>query len=302
MRRIPPLRSARLTESEARLLRSARLDVPTRGAKGRLLGALGLAAGVTAAAGTTGVASAAVPLLVAKWVVIGVVSTTAAVGGLVTWQHRANEIGEPRADAGSHPKASLPSVAEARPGAPVAPVPPSRSAEPVEESPSVLAPPTAPQDLRLASPLPMPPPVRSIDGQPPSSGTRPRPPATSEPSEHPPASGPLPIARGELEGSREAPHASMGDELMYLDAAREALARSDPAAALQAIDAYHERVARPRFEEEATVLRIDALVASGRSDSARGLGERYLALHPESAYAQHMRSILRLADAGSSNP
>ena len=42
MSSITPLRRSRTTEAEARLLRSTRLDVPPRGAKGRLLGALGL--------------------------------------------------------------------------------------------------------------------------------------------------------------------------------------------------------------------------------------------------------------------
>jgi hypothetical protein len=95
---------------------------------------------------------------------------------------------------------------------------------------------------------------------------------------------------------------ALGDELKYLDEAREALARSDPWAALQALDVYHERVANPRFDEESTVLRIDALVASGRWQSAERLSERFLAVHPESTYAQHIRSVLRSAAAGSANP
>ena len=288
MRDIAPLRSSRTTDAEARLLRSARLDVPPRGAKGRLLGSLGLAVGVTAAASTSGVASAAAPLVVGKWLMIGVVSTTVALGGAEVVRVHVNAAHD-RRTTGTPSTTSAPPMPQSRPVASPPPLPSSpRSAETPGESPSV---PLAATESPVGPPgdlLPMPPVSR-----PPDELARP---AVSRPTavavnESPPRRASTPL-----------PPVPLGDELKYLDAARDALARSDPSSALQALDIYHERMAHPRFEEEASVLRIDALVAAGRAEYAQRLGERYLASYPESAYAQHVRSVLRSADAGSAKP
>jgi hypothetical protein len=81
-------------------------------------------------------------------------------------------------------------------------------------------------------------------------------------------------------------------ELAAVDRARRALQASDAREALRQLDAYEARFVPPRFEQEATLLRVEALVALGASDQARAIAESFLANEPESTYAQRIRSIL----------
>ncbi|MCL2448938.1 MAG: hypothetical protein FWD17_08330, partial [Polyangiaceae bacterium] len=82
--------------------------------------------------------------------------------------------------------------------------------------------------------------------------------------------------------------------------ARRALQASDAREALRQLDAYEARVASPRFAQEATVLRVEALMALGATDQARAVAESFLAGEPESTYSRRIRSILgeRAAPAG----
>ena len=52
------------------------------------------------------------------------------------------------------------------------------------------------------------------------------------------------------------------------------------------------RFSKPRLGPEARLLRLEALVASGRVDRAAKLGKRLLAEQPDSAYGQRVRSLL----------
>jgi outer membrane protein assembly factor BamD (BamD/ComL family) len=75
--------------------------------------------------------------------------------------------------------------------------------------------------------------------------------------------------------------------------ARKALARHDAAAALSALDDYQHRFPRGLLAPEAAVLRIDALAQRGSMGEARSLAKRFLAAHPASPHADHVRSILK---------
>jgi hypothetical protein len=81
-------------------------------------------------------------------------------------------------------------------------------------------------------------------------------------------------------------------ELAAVDGARRALQASNAREALRQLDAYEAHFAPPRFEQEATLLRVEALLALGSTDRARAIAESFLAREPESTYSQRIRSIL----------
>jgi hypothetical protein len=64
---------------------------------------------------------------------------------------------------------------------------------------------------------------------------------------------------------------------------------------MRLLDAYARQFAEPVLTPEATVLRIDCLVALGRNDEARAIAGRLLAERPDIAYAQRLRSLVDAA-------
>lgn len=108
------------------------------------------------------------------------------------------------------------------------------------------------------------------------------------PVEAPSASAPArtsPVASG----STARPMASLADEVAALDAARVALRAGDASGALRALDDCDRRFAGGMLGPEAMVLRIDALALRGDHASAKRLGEAFLAAHPRSPLASHVR-------------
>jgi hypothetical protein len=80
MKQLPPLIEASESDHGRKLLRAARADRPSRGAAGRALTALGVTSAATAAASTAaatttaaaaGGSAASLPLLAAKWLLVG---------------------------------------------------------------------------------------------------------------------------------------------------------------------------------------------------------------------------------------
>lgn len=88
------------------------------------------------------------------------------------------------------------------------------------------------------------------------------------------------------------PEPTLADEVSSLDAARRALSSGDGPGAVRALDAFQGKFPRARLGTEALVLRIEALVASGRLGEARGLGEPFLAAHPDSPFAPRVRRAI----------
>jgi hypothetical protein len=77
------------SDAERLLLRSARLDTPPPGGRGRALAALGLAAGAgTAAASSSAAASTMGASLIAKWIAAGALSGIVASTGVTLVAHR----------------------------------------------------------------------------------------------------------------------------------------------------------------------------------------------------------------------
>jgi hypothetical protein len=83
------------------------------------------------------------------------------------------------------------------------------------------------------------------------------------------------------------------DPLAELQAARSALAVHQPERALALLDAYEHGAASASLAEEASVLRIEALVDAGRPEAAT-LGADFLRQYPRSAYAARVRAKLHL--------
>ena len=68
-----------------------------------------------------------------------------------------------------------------------------------------------------------------------------------------------------------------------------ALRKSDPAGALALLDRYDQQFPRGTLAPEATVARIEALVASGNTTRARELATKFLAAHGDSPLAHRVR-------------
>ncbi len=85
---------------------------------------------------------------------------------------------------------------------------------------------------------------------------------------------------------------TLADEVAALQVARVALAAHDPSGAIVALDRYKSRFPAGKLGPEATVLRIDALTQRGDRAAASALGDRFLAAHPHSPYADRVNSIL----------
>ena len=94
--------------------------------------------------------------------------------------------------------------------------------------------------------------------------------------------------------SRPASAPPLAAELAALDAARTSLSRSDPSAALLALDGYGRNFPHGRLRLEAEVLRIAALAKSGQSDAARKRAEAFLRRHPDSVLASRVRGYVGL--------
>jgi hypothetical protein len=84
----------------------------------------------------------------------------------------------------------------------------------------------------------------------------------------------------------------LGDEIAALDEARSALRNHQPANALSALDGYANRFPHGVLAPEATVVRVEALLAGGDRVQAARLGRAFLAAHPDSPLAVRVRSML----------
>jgi hypothetical protein len=84
----------------------------------------------------------------------------------------------------------------------------------------------------------------------------------------------------------------LGRELESLDEARAALRSGDAARCLELLREHTRKFPRQRMAVEASVLRIEALAASGNREAARKAGREFLARHPKGPYAQRVSSLI----------
>jgi hypothetical protein len=108
-------------------------------------------------------------------------------------------------------------------------------------------------------------------------------------TETPETTSPSPSAR--KGAARAQPDISL--EITALDTARSALRGGRAPEALAALDRYDATFGRSGgLRVEATALRIDALLRSGRRDRAESLASAFLAHNPKSPYAARIRALV----------
>ena len=278
-------------------LRAMRGDAASDDARRKTLAALGLTGGLAAGGGAKAAqvavkaAAKASPWVLAKWGAGGAALVVLSLGG----------------------------------GALLAPTsePPARSSAVVAlhsapvSIPGVAAPSAAPSPVVAASPAPL---VASAPRPP-----EPRPLAALTPATAPPSEGETPSverpgadaagsapAGSALQGGAVTPGAqapassgapSLQLELAAIERARQRQSAGDPLGALRALDAYQAAFPQGRLGIEATVLRIEALIASGQAGAARDLGSRFLAAHPTNPLGPRVRSLLGLpSNSSGANP
>jgi hypothetical protein len=122
-------------------------------------------------------------------------------------------------------------------------------------------------------------------------------PSTVHPATEPPIPAHVHEARPVVGPSAPTPSTkateALPDEATLLRKARSALRSGEPHRALALLDVYPRRFPNGMFGQERDVLRIDALVALGRSDEAQAAARAFLAKHPESAHRAHVEAILK---------
>jgi outer membrane protein assembly factor BamD (BamD/ComL family) len=85
---------------------------------------------------------------------------------------------------------------------------------------------------------------------------------------------------------------ALGEQVALIDRARKAVEGGDAAAALRTLDDYDARFAQGALSQEATVLRIQALLKQGRRQDAQRLGDAFIAARPKSPYATKIHHLL----------
>ena len=90
-----------------------------------------------------------------------------------------------------------------------------------------------------------------------------------------------------------APPASndLRDEIALVDAARAAMAGGAPERALVLLHRYATSYPGGTFRPEVTVLRIEALAATGRRDEARALARDFVARHPDGPLSERVSRL-----------
>ncbi|XXT20979.1 hypothetical protein WME94_05340 [Sorangium sp. So ce429] len=254
------------TEFERTLLRSWKHESPSSAARARALALAGLAAGTSAAPPADAAPAAQVGpgklLAIAKWslgTAIGVGLLGAGVALL-----------RPPAPPSAAAPSSAPPAALAPP---TAGEPPAASAPPV--APAPIAPAPAPSGPVTGAPLP--PQASVLPGTAPAAAASP-----------PRSTSAAPRARS----APVAPADALREQVAIIDRARDALGAGDAAGCLSELDAYDRRFPRSAMGEEATVLRIEALIRLGDRARAADLGQRFLASRPTSPHAAGVRALL----------
>jgi len=102
--------------------------------------------------------------------------------------------------------------------------------------------------------------------------------------------------------ARPAPPPTLADELAALKRAESALAASNPAEALVALDRYDHVLGGKQMRAEAMLLRMEALSRAGKPDAASALATRFVRDNPQSPLVDRARSFLKTAPASRARP
>lgn len=125
----------------------------------------------------------------------------------------------------------------------------------------------------------------------------PAPSAAPVTTEEPPAAKPVDAPKA---SAKPAEKPSLSDEIAAIDEARVALGAGNASAALRALDDHDRRFPGGALGQEATVLRIQALVLRGDRASAARIGRAFLDAHPRSPHVARIRTLI--GDDAASSP
>jgi hypothetical protein len=84
---------------------------------------------------------------------------------------------------------------------------------------------------------------------------------------------------------------ALTEEIARVDTIRQLLAHNRASSAIAALGDYERDYPRGALQQEATLLRIEALRRKGDRTQARTLAERFLRDHPESPHAPRVRAL-----------
>jgi len=112
---------------------------------------------------------------------------------------------------------------------------------------------------------------------------------TSEPAPRRPSST---SGRGAASAGPARSTPTLSEEVALLENARRALVRGAPRQTLALLDEHAQRFKRPRLSTEGSVLRIEALVASGERARAANLGKDFLSKNVKGPYERRVRSLI----------
>jgi len=84
---------------------------------------------------------------------------------------------------------------------------------------------------------------------------------------------------------------SIAGEIAALDRARRAVASGDAGGALSALERYRAQFPRGVLQQEASVLRIEALSKAGQRGRARELARSFERAHPSSPHLERIRAL-----------
>ncbi len=85
---------------------------------------------------------------------------------------------------------------------------------------------------------------------------------------------------------------TLAEEVAAIKSAKAALASANATQALRELDAYKGRFPRGRLAQEATVVRIEALISMGNPVAAGTIADHFLASHADSPYAARVRTLV----------
>jgi hypothetical protein len=85
---------------------------------------------------------------------------------------------------------------------------------------------------------------------------------------------------------------SLAEEVAAIKSAKGALAGGNATQALRELEAYKQHFPRGRLAQEATVVRIEALINSGNQAAAGTVADHFLAAHPDSPYSARVRTLV----------
>jgi hypothetical protein len=261
MNELEPLFDVSASARTRALLRAGRKDTPPDDFSQRLLAGLGVAAVATTVSISAAASASGAAVSSAASSSGGAVSAVLAVSKWVAVGVLGGGIFAAGVDLALAPQPALPVVSNAVPVAKPASVP----SKPQPRSGAGVMPETAPQAVP--------------DHQREAVLTSPRP---TEPT----------AAAAVAAGAAGSP-GQLGREVASIDRARQALGAGDAAGTLQELDSFEHTQQTGVLEREARVLRIDALLALGQTNSARSLAEQYVQQYPNDAHAARLRALLK---------